>query len=312
MDRPLVSVIIPLHNAAPWIGECVESVLHQSYSDIEVIIVENGSTDNSLEIAQSYVSERVHVLVSAIPNVSAARNLGTRHAQGVNIQYIDADDKLAGDKIERQITVLERYHFDPSVVAMGNLYVFDGSKSYVSKDIKERYLPAIEILIDLFLTKSSLNCACYLVHKKLIDLCDPWDENLVRHEDWLWLSTVLSKAESAVFIRDSISYYRTDNIHSLSKQYSDHAIESEISARMKIVRMLDKCNSPQKHKVEEMLIMSWNRVLYPYYRKKRKVAEFFLKQLYPDCKIEYPNLTWKERFYYLAVFFNLVKSQKKP
>ena len=87
-----VSVIIPVFNAAQFLGECILSVLAQSFQDLELIIVDDHSSDQSLEIALSFHGPRVHVLQSHGRGAAAARNTGIAASQGRFLQFLDADD----------------------------------------------------------------------------------------------------------------------------------------------------------------------------------------------------------------------------
>src|SRR5262245_47598496 len=94
---PLVSVVIPAYNAAEWIAETIESVLHQTYNDLEVIVVNDGSIDRTVEIAKDILRQgRFSYLIVDQENSgpSAARNRGWRTAHGAWIQFLDADDLL--------------------------------------------------------------------------------------------------------------------------------------------------------------------------------------------------------------------------
>src|ERR1700680_2545268 len=100
---PLVSVIIPCKNGAPWLAEAIDSCLHQSWRDLEVIVVDNGSSDASREIVRGYASSSVVLLECQRPGASAARNTGLERARGDFIQFLDADDVLDRDKIRLQM-----------------------------------------------------------------------------------------------------------------------------------------------------------------------------------------------------------------
>jgi glycosyltransferase involved in cell wall biosynthesis len=103
---PLVSVVIPAYNAAEWIAETIESVLHQTYNDLEVIVVNDGSIDRTVEIAKDILRQgRFSYLIVDQENrgPSAARNRGWRTAHGAWIQFLDADDLLHPRKIELQV-----------------------------------------------------------------------------------------------------------------------------------------------------------------------------------------------------------------
>jgi glycosyltransferase involved in cell wall biosynthesis len=104
---PLVSVLIPAHNAEQWLATAVESVLAQTYGAIEVLVIENGSDDRTLAVAESYRSDAVTVLSRRDGHIVAALNEGIRVSHGVYIARQDADDWSASDRIEKQVALLE-------------------------------------------------------------------------------------------------------------------------------------------------------------------------------------------------------------
>lgn len=106
MNAPEVSVIIPAYNAAPWLDEAVASVLAQTHSDLEVIIVNDGSTDNTLQIAHGFMDDRVRVVNQANAGVSAARNAGIAAAGGEYICFMDADDAMLPANLATKLTCL--------------------------------------------------------------------------------------------------------------------------------------------------------------------------------------------------------------
>jgi glycosyltransferase involved in cell wall biosynthesis len=96
----MISIIIPVYNAEKFIGRAIDSVLAQTYKDFEVIIVDDGSTDNSLDICQSYKDQRIHVFFKHHEGVGIARNKGLRIARGELIFFLDADDYIRPDALK--------------------------------------------------------------------------------------------------------------------------------------------------------------------------------------------------------------------
>jgi glycosyltransferase involved in cell wall biosynthesis len=114
-DRPLVSVIIIFLNAERFIAEAVESVLAQTYSAWEILLVDDGSTDRSTAIARGYADSH-HANIRYLQHagnenrgMSASRNLGIEHARGAYLAFLDADDVYLADKLERQVALLQAY-----------------------------------------------------------------------------------------------------------------------------------------------------------------------------------------------------------
>lgn len=105
----MFSIIIPLYNKADYIAETLKSVLNQTYCDYEVIVVNDSSTDNSLEVASSFQDERIHIYTKENEGVSAARNYGIMHAKYDYIAFLDADDIWESDYLECQKKLIEIY-----------------------------------------------------------------------------------------------------------------------------------------------------------------------------------------------------------
>lgn len=102
---PLVSVIIPVYNAAADLARCIESVRRQSYENLEILLVNDGSRDTSGEICRMYarVDERIRVIDKQNEGVSAARNDAIRAAKGKYLQFADSDDYMAQDAVYRMV-----------------------------------------------------------------------------------------------------------------------------------------------------------------------------------------------------------------
>ena len=106
--KPLVSVIVPLYNAAPFIGEALDSIVSSTYRPLEIVVVDDGSTDNSLAVAQAYAKQHQEVKVFHQENagVSAARNKAIREAKGEWILPVDGDDKISPTYIEKAVAAI--------------------------------------------------------------------------------------------------------------------------------------------------------------------------------------------------------------
>ncbi len=101
--NPLVSICIPVHNAERWINNTILSALAQTWDNKEIIIVDDGSTDETLKIAKNFESKNLKVISQSNKGACAARNLSLSFAQGDYIQWLDADDILHPQKIESQL-----------------------------------------------------------------------------------------------------------------------------------------------------------------------------------------------------------------
>jgi len=106
--QPLVSILIPAYNAEPWMADTIQSALGQTWSNKEIIVVDDGSTDQTLSVARHFASKTVSVVTQENLGASAARNRAIELSQGDYIQWLDADDLLSPDKIAKQMTEAEQ------------------------------------------------------------------------------------------------------------------------------------------------------------------------------------------------------------
>ena len=104
--KPLVSILIPAYNSEEWIADTIQSAIAQTWQRKEIIVVDDGSSDRTAEVARRFASKEVSVVSTENQGAAAARNHALQLSQGDYIQWLDADDLLAPDKIERQLAAL--------------------------------------------------------------------------------------------------------------------------------------------------------------------------------------------------------------
>src|ERR1700719_2926400 len=107
MMEPLVSILVPAYNAQQWIADTLASALAQTWPKKEIIVVDDGSTDRTLQVAKQFASKTVRIITQANQGASVARNTAYSLCQGDYIQWLDADDLLDPDKIQRQMQAAE-------------------------------------------------------------------------------------------------------------------------------------------------------------------------------------------------------------
>ena len=135
-DEPLVSVIIPTYNRAHYVVEAVESVLAQTHKNIEIIVVDDGSTDGAEEILDPY-KDRIRYFYQENQGVSAARNLGIRNANGQYLAFLDSDDLWLPDKTELQLNFLKEN--DNYGFVFSNFLIFTDTEN--ETEIANRSIP---------------------------------------------------------------------------------------------------------------------------------------------------------------------------
>lgn len=226
MQSDLVSVIIPAFNAEDFILDCVHSVLNQSYRNLEVIIINDGSTDDTREVLESINDSRVIIINQENKGCSQAKNIGLQYSKGNFIQYLDADDYLSCDKIEEQVKVLKLNQNCTAVcktIIISNNHEINGLEIDTNILIKEG--TGKEFLLRLWGLNGKQGMVqpnAYLTPRAVIDQIGPWDESISPSpdEDGEYFARVLLASERVIYTA-GINYYRKmENAKSLSQVFS--------------------------------------------------------------------------------------------
>ncbi len=240
MNAPLVSIIIPCFNAAPWLAETLESALAQTWRATEILLVDDGSTDDSLAIARSFEARGVRVLRQPNRGASAARNAGLGTARGEFIQFLDADDLLAPDKIAVQVDRLQSA--GPRSIASGPWARFKRDPRAARFDAEPtwRDLTGLEFLLLHYEAGWMMQPAAWLCPRALLDEVGPWDERLTLNDDGEYFGRVVLASAGIVFCPEARSYYRSGLRGSLSRRTDRRSLLSlRLSTDLNVARMLE-------------------------------------------------------------------------
>ncbi len=224
-----VSVIIPTYNRAHVICEALDSVLAQTYEDFEVIIVDDGSTDDTAEKIEPYLSDgRVRYVKQENAGVSAARNFGVSLATAKVISFIDSDDLWKPEKLEREVSFFKK-HRDVKVVfsdleaQRGDVFIpsFMRETPFFSKMIKDlSYGEAIVVsqrnMFLILLKEVPVKPTAFSIYKGLFKNTGGFDPSYVSGEDWEFFLR-LSKSEKFGYINQPLAVLRLskDSLHKL-------------------------------------------------------------------------------------------------
>lgn len=215
---PIVSVIVPSYNAEPYIGECVSSILNQSLSDIEVIVADDGSTDATLSVLNTFEDPRMTVLALEHQNAGAARNRGMKLASGKYLYFIDADDFITRDCLEKAVSAAETNNAE--LVVFGSHYLDDKSKSVSPIDFtmvgveRNRLLKGSELPNAIF--QSFVGWPWdKLFSRSLIEKNGLRFQEQRSSNDALFVFLALARAKSLICLNDDLVTHRTNNLSSL-------------------------------------------------------------------------------------------------
>jgi glycosyltransferase involved in cell wall biosynthesis len=216
-SKPLVSILIPAFNAEQWIADTLRSALKQTWERKEIIVVDDGSRDRTVEIARQFESDTLHVFTQKNQGAAAARNKAYSLSHGDYIQWLDADDLLAPDKVARQVEVLERC---PSkrVLVSGGFALFK-YRYYKAKFIPTALwcdLPPVEWLSRKMAQNIYMQTGTWLVSRELSEAAGPWDTSLLTDDDGEYFCRVLLASDGVQFVPGAKVYYRAPWIGTLS------------------------------------------------------------------------------------------------
>lgn len=272
MSQPLVSIIIPCYNAAPWLGAAVSSALNQTWPRVEVIVVDDGSKDESVAVAASFSQRGVRVATQPNRGASAARNHGLRLAQGEFIQYLDADDLLGPEKIALQMARLGAA--EGGCIASGEWSRFhsDPAEARFAPEPVWRDLSGMEFLLSHYEHDWMMQPAAWLCPRPLLEKAGPWDERLTLNDDGEYFCRVVLAARGILFCPGARVYYRSGIAGSLSRRKDSKSIRSlALSIELNCARLLAR--GPNDPRIRAAVANAWRRLAYESYPDEPRVAD---------------------------------------
>jgi glycosyltransferase involved in cell wall biosynthesis len=214
--KPLVSIVIPAYNAQEYISDTLRSAIAQTWSRKEILVVDDGSKDHTLDVARQFESSCVTVITQENQGAAAARNKALSLSQGDYIQYLDADDLLAPDKLTRQIeaardSATRRTLFS---CAWGKFFYRYYKTSFTPTPLWSDLSP-LEWLIRKMTLEMYMIPGCWLVSRELTEAAGPWDTSLLYDDDGEYFCRVLLASDKVQFVPEAKVYYRRSGTGSL-------------------------------------------------------------------------------------------------
>ena len=214
MDE-LISVIVPIYNTEKYLVECVESLRRQTYSNIEIILVDDGSTDASIEICDGFAEKdsRVRVFHKKNEGVAVARNFGIQHSNGQYVVIVDSDDVAVDRMIEVLYTQIKEKDAD---IAVGNYYIYDESDGnfyyYITDDDYCVEVLSSQELIDRQAGAWQWNSSAFIVTVAKLYKKDLFEDVSFTHgrrfDDEASTHRLFLRSKKTVFINDNLYIYR--------------------------------------------------------------------------------------------------------
>ncbi len=292
--KPLVSILMPAYNAEQWIGDAITSALRQDWSPTEIIIVDDGSTDQTRSAAERFASENVRIVTQKNAGAAAARNTALFLSRGDYIQWLDADDLLAPDKISKQMDLLMRSGTRRTLVSSAfGRFRYRVDRARFSPTPLWHDLTPTEWLINKLEHNAYMQTAAWLVSRELTDAAGPWDTRLLSDDDGEYFCRVLLASDSVRFVPEAKMFYRVSGAGGLSHVgQSDRKLEAlflSLQSHIDHLRSLE--DSDKVRAVCLKFLQRWFVYFYP--DRLDLVAKLQAIATHLGAQLETPKLPWK-------------------
>lgn len=246
MSKPLISIIVPVYNTEKYLDKCLDSLVNQTYYNIEIICINNGSTDNSINILEQYQKNdpRVKVINTVNEGVSIARNVGLKEVHGEYIMFVDSDDWTNLNTCEIAIDTINEYDVDVVLWSYirefsqksSKKIIFESDKLFEENDCKKLHRRFVGLIEDELSRIDNADALCPVWGKlykaslikdndiKFVDI-----RKIGTYEDGLFNLHVFKYVKKAMFINQYNYHYRKDNISSITTKYKDNFYENWIN-----------------------------------------------------------------------------------
>ncbi|MCD8220943.1 MAG: glycosyltransferase [Clostridiales bacterium] len=252
IEKGKVSIVVPVYNAEKSLGYCINSVLSQTYTNIQLILVNDGSKDGSLAICRNYEKIDPRVVVVDIPNggVSHARNTGMEYATGEYLQFVDSDDCIAPTLTEKLVEAVELYGMDMAMCAFAMITLENeepvqrasctsiglGKTCVLPRELFFQNMATIlwkTAMLESVWNKLYRREICQKIHLKF-----PEDYSL--GEDFLLNMEYFSEFNGAVLLSEELYYYIQENENALTRKFRPDLFENQMSLITAFYNLMEK------------------------------------------------------------------------
>jgi GT2 family glycosyltransferase len=300
--KPLVSILIPAYNAETWISETLRPAIAQTWTPKEIIVVDDGSTDRTLAVARQFESDQVRVFTQKNQGAAATRNKAYSLCKGDYVQFLDADDLMAPDKITRQMET-------PGASENKRTLLSGSWGKFIYRYHRAQFVPSplwcdlspVEWLIRKMQFNVYMQTASWLVSRELAEAAGPWDTRLLGDDDGEYFCRVLLASDRVRFVPESRVYYRSSGASSLS--YIGHSERKMVAQWLSMELHIHYIRSREdSDRVRDACVTYLQNCLVSFYpdqpdlvKKCEEMAESFGEVIHP------PTLSWK--YSWIAALF---------
>ena len=292
--KSLVSILIPAYNQEEWIADTIRSAVAQTWQPKEIIVVDDGSKDRTAAVARGFASKEVAVVSTENQGAAAARNHALQLSQGDYIQWLDADDLLAPDKIERQMAALREIDGGRTLLssAWGSFNYRTSRARFTATSLWQDLSP-VEWLVRKMGENLHMQTATWLTSRELTEAAGRWDTRLHVDDDGEYFCRVLLASEGTRFVQESKVFYRMTSSSRVSHIGTSDKKKDAMLLSMKLhiqyLRSLEESERVRKSCLAYM--QTWYDNFYP--ERPDIVAELHALATQLQGCMEVPQLRWK-------------------
>ncbi|MBS9525597.1 glycosyltransferase family 2 protein [Litoribacter alkaliphilus] len=264
MMLPLVSVIIPVFNKKDFVEEAVNSVLNQTYDNLEILLIDDGSIDGSTKILKNLAlryPSKIKLIQQTNKGACHARNIGIQESKGDYIQFLDSDDVLDTQKIKSQV---EKLNWQPKdVIIFGRWEYFDhqiGDLAAEESPFYREYPKPFELLVELWTSQQMIASFSWLVPREILIKSGKWDESLCLNQDGDFFSRVILASGLLKYDKSAKGYYRKPKKNNISIRKDQEASKSLYKTFENYQNNIFKVD--QGKKVKRGLIKNYEHFIY--------------------------------------------------
>lgn len=218
---------MPLYNSEKYVSDSIECIINQTYSNWELIIVNDGSTDGSLKTAKKFESQKIKIFTQENQGQCVANNYGFRQSKGNFIKFFDSDDLISLNMLEEQVKIINKHPNSIVSSKWGRFYNNDLSTFKLSSEDCWQDLKPVDWICSSWNSgKAMLQCGLWLIPRTTIETAGLWDKSLTVINDLEFFTRLILNSENVKFSDKSIVYYRSGNLGTLSGEYGREAVES--------------------------------------------------------------------------------------
>jgi glycosyltransferase involved in cell wall biosynthesis len=292
--KPLVSILIPAFNAQEWIADTLRSAIAQTWERTEIIVIDDGSSDQTLGVARQFESKGVKVITQKNQGAAAARNKAFSLCKGDYIQWLDADDLLAPDKIALQMEASGSCPSKRTLLSSEwGRFLYRRRRAKFTPTALWRDLSPVEWLLCKMEQNVYMQTSTWLVSRELSEAAGAWNTRLLGDDDGEYFCRVLLQSDGIRFVPDAKVYYRECGAGSLS--YVGHSDRKMEALWRSMLLHIDYLQSMEDSERTRVACVKYLQTLLVFFYPDRldivKQAEQMARNL--GGELEFPRLSWK-------------------